>query len=170
IPRRIDPSETITLNVAFIEGGSKLGTVPGEVTIQGGVRALSKESMSFMMDRIKDTVDGVSKILDLKNKVFLGDVYPPVINDKDLDVLVTDTAASLIGKENVIVQTKCPMTAEDFSHFSDRIPAYYLKIGVANDEKGIRFPLHNDLFDVDERCIETGVSVIAAAALSFLAD
>jgi amidohydrolase len=168
IPRRTDPSEPIALNVSFIEGGSKLGIVPGQATMQGSVRALSKETMAFMMDRIRDAVNGVSQILDLKNEVFLDDLYPPVINDKNLDELVTEAASSVIGKENVIFQSKCPMTAEDFSIFSDRIPAYYLKIGVANDEKGIRFPLHNDSFDVDERSIEIGVSVMAASALAFL--
>jgi len=168
IPRRTDPSESIALNVSFIEGGSKFGTIPGRVTMQGSVRALSREIMAYMMDCIKDTVEGVSRILDLKNEVFLDDLYPPVINDAHLDDLVTAAATNLLGRENVIYQAKCPMTAEDFSHFSDRMPAYYLKLGVANDEKGIRFPLHNDSFDVDEKCIETGVSVLAAAALAFL--
>ena len=60
------------------------------------------------------------------------------------------------------------MTAEDFSHFTDRLPGYYLKLGVANDKKGIRFPLHSESFDVDEHCIATGVSVLADAALNYL--
>ncbi len=168
IPRRTDPSESIALNVAYIEGGSKLGIVPGRASIQGSVRALSKETLLYMMDCIRDTVEGVSRILDLKNEIFVDDLYPPVINDARLDAMVTSVAAELLGKENVIYQTKCPMTAEDFSFFSDRLPAYYLKLGVANDEKGIRFPLHNDSFDVDEKCIEIGVRVLAASVLAFL--
>jgi amidohydrolase len=168
IPRRTDPSDMVALNIGFIEGGSKFGTIAGKTVMEGGVRATSKETLEFIMNCVVDTVNGVSRILDLKNEVAIEGIYPPTINDPRLNDIVSAAAASLLGPENVVLQAKCPMTSEDFSHFSDRIPAFYLKLGVSNEEKGIRFPLHSDRFDVDERSIEVGVCVLAASALAFL--
>lgn len=168
IPRRTDPSDMVALNIGFIEGGSKFGTIAGKTVMEGGVRSTSKETLEFIMNCVVDTVDGVSRILDLKNEVTTEGIYPPTINDPRLNDIVSAAAASLLGPENVVLQAICPMTSEDFSHFSDRIPAFYLKLGVSNEEKGIRFPLHSDRFDVDERSIEVGVCVLAASALAFL--
>jgi amidohydrolase len=168
IPRRTDPSDMAALNIGFIEGGSKFGTIAGKTVMEGGVRATSKETLEFIIKCVVDTVDGVSRILDLKNEVAIEGIYPPTINDPRLNDIVSAAAASLLGPENVVLQAKCPMTSEDFSHFSDRIPAFYLKLGVSNEEKGIRFPLHSDRFDVDERSIEVGVCVLAASMLAFL--
>jgi amidohydrolase len=168
IPRRTDPSDMVALNIGFIEGGSKFGTIAGKTVMEGSVRAISKEMLEFIMDRVRDTVEGVSRILDLKNEITIEGIYPPTINDPRLNDIVSAASTHLLGPENVIVQTKCPMTSEDFSHFSDRIPAFYMKLGVFNDSLGIRFPLHSDRFDVDERCIGVGVSVLAASALAYL--
>lgn len=168
IPRMIDPAESVAINIGFIEGGSKLGIIAGRVSMEGTARAASQETLDFILDRLRDTADGVSRILGLENEVTVEGLYPPVVNDARLDGIVTAVSASLLGQENVIPQSRCPMTAEDFSHFSSRMPAYYLKIGTSSDERGIRYPLHNDRFDVDERCIPIGVSVLASAILAFL--
>ena len=168
IPRWTDPSEPVALNIGFIEGGSKFGTLAGKTVMEGSVRAVSKDTLEFITDRIRDTAEGVSRILDLKNEVSIEGVYPPTVNDPSLNDIVTAVAEHLLGPENAVVQAKCPMTSEDFSHFSDRIPAFYLKLGVSNEEKGIRFPLHSDRFDVDERSIAIGVSMLAATAVAFL--
>ena len=170
ISRRTDPSIPFALNVGYIEGGSPLGIIAGLASLSGTVRTLSKESMEFVTDLIKNTVDGVSQVLDLKNEVILDDFFPPVINDSHLNEIVSFAASQILGSENVIVQEKCPMTAEDFAHFTDKLPGYYLKVGVANDSKGIRFPLHSEFFDVDERAIAVGVSVLAAAAMTYLVE
>ncbi|MCE5250564.1 M20 family metallopeptidase [bacterium] len=168
--RRTDPAESYALIINNIEGGNIQSVIGGKISLTGTVRTLSKESMEYINGLMKDAVDGIARILDLKGELIIDDFYPPVVNDQYLDTIISDAAASVLGPENVIVQKKCPMTAEDFSHFTDRVPGHYLKLGVANDEKGIRFPLHNDRFDVDERSIAVGVSVLASAALSFLSQ
>ena len=168
--RRADPSDTIALTINEIHGGCVQSVVGGPVRMSGTVRTVSKELMDYIMGLIDDTVEGVARILDLKRKFTIDSYYPPVINDTYIDNIVTASATRILGAENVIPQPECPMTAEDFSHFTDRVPGHYLKLGVANDEKGIRFPLHNERFDVDERCIAVGVSVLAGTAIAFLGD
>ncbi len=170
IPRMIDPTEMVAIGIGFIEGGSKLGTIAKETVMEGSIRATSKQTLDFVMDRIRDTVGGVSRILDLTNEVTVEGVYPPVVNDAALNDTVTAAAAELLGADKVIPQPKCPGTSEDFSIFGEHVPVFYLKLGISNDTKGIRFPLHSDCFEVDERSIAVGVSVLAASALAFLGE
>ena len=166
--RRIDPSDSIALTISKIEGGNVQAVVGGEARLTGTVRALSKEMMDYVMGLVGDTVAGVSKILDVNGELVIDDYYPPVFNDPHIDEIVTSVSSHILGPENVISQGKCPMTAEDFSHFTDRLPGYYMKLGVGNDKMGIRFPLHNERFNVDEWCIGVGVKTIASTALAYL--
>lgn len=167
IPRMIDPAESVALSIGFIEGGSKLGIIANRTVMEGSVRALSQEMLDFVLDRIRDCAAGVAQTLGLESEVSVEGMYSPVVNDPGLDRLITRVAGELLGPENAVPQRKCPMTSEDFSHFSTRIPAYYLKVGTSSGES-TRFPLHSDHFDVDERCLGIGAGVLAAAALAFL--
>lgn len=169
IPRMVDPSEAVAMNIGFIEGGSKLGIIANRAAMEGTIRALSPEMLMFVFDRIRDAAEGVAKTLGLEYELTEEGIYPPVINDARLHGLVSTVAGELLGPDAVVPQAKCPMTAEDFSHFSSRIPGYYLKVGTANGPE-TQFPLHNDRFDVDERCLAVGAGVLAASALSFLAE
>jgi amidohydrolase len=167
IPRMIDPAETVALSIGFIEGGSKLGIIANRVVMEGSVRALSREMLDFVRDRIKDAADGVSRTLGLENEVSIEGLYPPTINDAALNDIITAVSTELLGAENVIPQLKCPMTSEDFSLFSTRVPAYYLKVGTSGGEN-TRYPLHSDHFDVEEQSMAVGASVLAASAVAFL--
>ncbi len=166
--RRIDPADSIALTINKIEGGNVQSIVGGEVRLTGTIRTLTKGMMDYVMGLIQDTVDGVVKILDVDGELIIDAYYPPVVNDPLIDGIVNAAATHILDAGKVIPQDRCPMTAEDFSHFTDRLPGHYLKLGVANDEMGIRFSLHNERFDVDERCIATGVKVIAATVLTYL--
>jgi amidohydrolase len=167
IPRMIDPAESVALSIGFIEGGSKLGIIANRAVMEGSVRALSREMLDFVRDRLKDAADGVSRTLGLENEVSIEGLYPPVINDAALNDMVTAVSAELLGSGNVIPQLKCPMTSEDFSLFSTRVPAYYLKVGTSGGEN-TRYPLHSDHFDVEEQSMAVGASVLAASAIAFL--
>lgn len=168
IPRMIDPAESVAIGIGFIEGGSKLGIIANRTVMEGSVRALSGEMLEFAADRIRDAADGVSRTLGLENEVSIQGVYQPTINDAHLNDVVSAVSGHILGSDKVIPQLKCPMTSEDFSHFSSRMPAYYLKVGTSNADPSTRFPLHSDYFTVDERCITVGVSVLSSVILTLL--
>ncbi len=168
IPRMIDPMESIAISIGYIEGGSKLGIIANRAMMEGSVRALSREMLEFAADRIRDAADGVSRTLGLENEVSIQGVYPPVLNDARLNDLISDVSAHILGPEKIVPQQKCPMTSEDFSHLCVGIPSYYLKIGSSNEAKETQFPLHSDYFNVDERCLTVGVTVLASTILAFL--
>jgi hippurate hydrolase len=60
------------------------------------------------------------------------------------------------------------MTAEDFAYFAREIPSCLFRLGIANEEKGIRSNLHTATFDVDEKSLETGMGLLAWMAVGIL--
>ena len=77
-----------------------------------------------------------------------------------------DLSEAILGREHVVRLGKPPMTADDFALYADCGPTLYLKLGVASE--GATASLHSGGFDVDERCIGTGIAVLAALARDVL--
>lgn len=91
---------------------------------------------------------------------------PPVCNDEAMlahDVYVLARMGCQVKK-----LTDCPMTAEDFSVLSHRVPSVFLKLGTRNRDVKTHYPLHNGHFCVDESCLAVGVEAAAAILLDDL--
>ncbi len=57
------------------------------------------------------------------------------------------------------------MGAEDFSFYSQQVPAAFVRLGSRGDRIG-HFALHNSHFDIDERVLSVGVTVMTNVALN----
>jgi hippurate hydrolase len=60
------------------------------------------------------------------------------------------------------------MTAEDFAYYSQIVPGCFYRLGTSNKTKGITSNLHTPDFNVDERCIEIGMGLMAWIAINEL--
>jgi len=60
------------------------------------------------------------------------------------------------------------MTAEDFSYYSQIIPACFFRLGTGNIQQGITAPIHTSTFDVDENCLKVGAGLMAWLAANAL--
>jgi metal-dependent amidase/aminoacylase/carboxypeptidase family protein len=73
------------------------------------------------------------------------------------------------GNKNLIhLEAAFPFNCEDFAYYSQRIPGAMFWLGAANPDKGKFAMLHTADFDVDERCITTGVTAMAAQIFEIL--
>ena len=75
-----------------------------------------------------------------------------------------DIARKYMGPENVVLLPK-RMTAEDFSYYSQMMPACFYRLGTGNEKKGITSPVHTPTFDIDEEALRTGVGLMAYLAV-----
>ncbi|MDD7312726.1 MAG: amidohydrolase, partial [Clostridia bacterium] len=79
-------------------------------------------------------------------------------------------AEELLGKEHVLMKQFPSLGGEDFSYFIDgskKGGAFY-HLGCGNSEQGVTAALHNQQFDVDERCIPLGIRLQMAFVLDLL--
>ena len=93
---------------------------------------------------------------------------PSVVNDAALDELLRETAADVIGGENVVRLENPMMGGEDFALFAEEAPGVLFRLGTGNKKKGIDASLHNSLFDVDEESILIGTKIMSWFAARFL--
>jgi len=168
IPRNVSPQETAAINFGTIQGGESRAILADQVEALGTLRTTNEETRTFLKKRIEDVAAGMARAYDVKITLDWTLGMPPVINDAGLAELTADVARQVLGPDSVVPMTSCPMTAEDFALFAERVPALYLKLGVADRETGKCFPLHHHEFDVDESAIAVGVKLLSAAMCEFL--
>lgn len=89
------------------------------------------------------------------------------MNDASVD-LVRANIVRLVGEERLVIRPHPNMGVEDFAYYVSRVPGAFFSLGVRNEQAGIVYPVHNELFDADEDCLPLGAAVQALNALSVL--
>jgi metal-dependent amidase/aminoacylase/carboxypeptidase family protein len=87
--------------------------------------------------------------------------YPFLENNPELTEKAKAKAIRVLGQENV-VDLPIRLTAEDFSYFSQKTKATFIRIGVKNEAKNIVHPVHNPKFDIDEESMRIGIQTLLA--------
>jgi metal-dependent amidase/aminoacylase/carboxypeptidase family protein len=95
--------------------------------------------------------------------------YPYLENNPVLTRRIRKAAEEYVGKENV-EDIDITLGAEDFSYYSQVIPASFYRLGTSNASKGITSYVHTPTFDVDEDALKISSGLMAWMALSQLAD
>ncbi len=90
---------------------------------------------------------------------------PPLVNDEDLIAIAREAALKLVDR-SAIIDLNQQMGAEDFSFYCEAVPSCFIILGceIAGDKRA----LHTPRFDVDEKCLALGASLLAQSALEFL--
>jgi metal-dependent amidase/aminoacylase/carboxypeptidase family protein len=71
------------------------------------------------------------------------------------------------GKENV-VEVEPIMGGEDFSHYTQQIPGFFLALGVRDPSANHVAHLHTPQFVLDEAALPVGVRLMASLAIDYL--
>lgn len=76
----------------------------------------------------------------------------------------------MLGVGNVR-DTKPVMGSEDFSFFSEVVPAaYYYFIGMMNESKVPVYPAHSPYFTINEEVLPYGAALHASLAMNYLSE
>lgn len=166
ISRSVAPLEAGVVSVTkFTAGGEALNVIPDTVEIGGSVRTLSSDVRELVKNRIIDVAEGIAKANGAEVEVSYTYGYGSVINDKE----VTDQVVSVFEEhlsENKLEWVDPILGGEDFSAFSDELPACFVIIGAGNVEKGITHPHHHPKFDIDESALKDGLKFHVFTALT----
>jgi amidohydrolase len=164
--REIPDIPTVLAFGKFIANGAT-NVIPDEVKIEGTFRTMDENwrkeahlKMITMAERIAEEMGGTC-IFDVMHG------YPYLKNHPELTDKAKSAAEEYLGRENVEI-LPMRMTAEDFSFYSQLVPACFYRIGTANKEKGITSGVHTSTFDIDEKAIEIGMGLMAWLAINEL--
>ncbi|XP_065855170.1 IAA-amino acid hydrolase ILR1 isoform X2 [Euphorbia lathyris] len=166
VSRELNPLEAGVVTVAFIEGGVAMNVIPELVRFGGTFRSLTNEGLLHIKERIKQAiVHRCTATVDFE--AAMARTYPVTINDDALYNHGKKIGEKLVGHGKVQLEP-VTMGAEDFSFYSERIPATAFWLGIKNETLRSDKALHSPFFAVDETALPIGAAFHAAVAMSYL--
>ena len=166
ISRSIDPMTPCALSVCTFNAGSFMNVIPNSAHITGTARSFDKETRKALSSRLKLIAESISESMGGKCDFKFRELYPPVINDPDMNILIEKAAEKLSVRSVRISQAS--MAGDDFSYFGEIVPSVYFKLGIANEDETLNHPLHHSKFTVNENAIPIGTALLAQSAIDYL--
>jgi amidohydrolase len=167
VSRNANPTMPSVLSIGKIMGNGATNIIPDEVKMDGTLRTFDEVWRADAKVKIRKIAESIAEGMGGTCEVLIMDGYPFLNNEEQLTNKCIENAKEYIGAENV-VPLDLRMTAEDFSYYSQVVPACFYRLGTGNIEKGIVSPIHTPTFDVDEKCLEIGAGLMAWLAINEL--
>lgn len=167
ISRNASPKQPTVLSFGNIIGKGATNIIPNEVNIAGTFRAMNEEWRAKGLERIRKMAESIAEGMGGRCEVEISKGYPYLENNPALTRRIRQAAEQYVGKENV-VDLDITLGAEDFSYYSQVIPASFYRLGTSNPAKGITSYVHTPTFDIDEDALRIGPGLMAWMAIQEL--
>ncbi len=162
VSRNVRPLDTAVLSVTQIHAGDAYNVIPEQAFMRGTVRAFSSETMMLIERNTERIASGVAAGFGAAAELDFRLIFPPLVNDAGETEFIADTAAELVGEDNVNRNGNLVMASEDFSYMLDRRPGAYIQIG--NGDGGGGCEVHNPGYDFNDAALPLGASLFARLA------
>jgi amidohydrolase len=167
ISRNASPKQPTVQTFGKITAEGATNIIPDEVNIAGTFRAMNEEWRASGLKKIQKMAESIAEGMGGKCVVDISHGYPYLENNPELTRHIRQAAEEFVGKENV-VDIDITLGAEDFSYYSQVIPASFYRIGTRNEAKGITSYVHTPTFDIDEDALKISTGLMAWMAVTEL--
>lgn len=169
ISKKISPLEPCVVQICKIQAGNYNAIIPDEAELAGTVRTLSKTNREKVKSLMEKIVKNISKIYDVRYDLYYRGKTFPVMNKTEYVDKVKESVKNIFT-DGFVKDENFKIGGDDFCFFSENIPATFLIVGSANEDKSTQFPLHNPRFNVDEKVILKGAEAFSRIAIDYLND
>lgn len=169
ISRNASPKQPTVLTFGKIIAEGATNIIPNEVNIAGTFRALNEQWRAAGLEKIKKMAESIAEGMGGRCEVEISHGYPYLENNPEVTRRIRSAAAEYVGEEN-IETLDISLGAEDFSYYSQEIPASFYRLGTKNEAKGITSYVHTPTFDIDEDALGLSCGLMAWLALKELED
>jgi len=167
VSRKANPTIPSVLSFGKVIANGATNVIPDEVLMEGTFRTLDETWRSIAHTEMKKIAEMIAESMGGKCEFEIRKGYPFLKNDIELTARAKKYAEEFLGKENV-VDLDIWMAAEDFSYFTQELPACFYRLGTRNEARGIISSVHTPTFDIDEHALEIGAGLMAWIAVSEL--
>ena len=167
--RMTDTRIPFVITVSTIHGGTAFNIIPEEVKMVGTIRTHDQAIRKRVHALMRQVIKGVCLSNGTNFELNLHSGAPVTYNEPRLTQWSVGVIKGLIGEEKVF-EAPPSMGSEDFSIYSQEIPAFFYFLGVSNDQPEYQFPVHNPYFCADEGSIPLGVESMVNLVIEFLAS
>lgn len=144
--------------------GGATNIIPNKVQIEGTFRTVDEKWRAEAKVWIEKIAFNTAESYGAKVEVNIMNGYPFLKNDVPFTSSLEDNAKEYLG-DNHVEELDTWMAAEDFSYYSQLVPACFYRLGTRNESKGIVNAVHTNSFDIDEDAIENGAGLLAYLAI-----
>lgn len=165
VSRRSKPIVPSVLSIGKVIANGATNVIPDEVYMEGTFRTLDEDWRNEAHALISDLCHNVCLSMGGRAEVRIERGYPHLINDEALTAKAMELAKQYLGEENVM-EIDIWMAAEDFSYYSQTMPACFYRLGTRNEARGIVSSVHTPTFDIDEYALIPGMGLMAWMAVA----
>lgn len=170
VSRSSNPTTPSVLTFGKINStGGATNVIPNEVKLMGTFRTMDETWRAIAKQKMKKIAEGIAESMGGHCEFTIVDGYPFLINDEALTNNTKNWAIDFLGADNV-VDLPIRMTAEDFSYYSQKMPACFYRLGTGNVARGITSPVHTNTFDIDESALELSIGLMSWLAIQELGN
>jgi amidohydrolase len=169
VSRNASPIIPTVLSFGKVIANGATNVIPNEVYMEGTFRTLDEKWRAEAHVKMKQMAEMIAESMGGKCEFEIRKGYPFLKNDIELTARSKKYAQEYLGNENV-VDLDIWMAAEDFSYFTQELPACFYRLGTRNEERGITSSVHTPTFDIDESALEIGAGLMAWIAVNELAN
>ena len=162
VARNVRPQDTAVVSVTQIHGGDAYNVIPEQAFIRGTARAFAPETLALIEQNMRRIASGVAGGFGATAEVDFRILFPPLVNDAAEAEFIAETAAELVGEDNVNRNGNLVMASEDFSYMLNRRPGAYIQIGNGDGTGGCE--VHNPGYDFNDEALPFGASLFAKLA------
>jgi len=159
VSRSVRPVDTAVLSVTQIHAGEAYNVIPETAAMRGTVRAFSKDTMELIRGKMERIAGGIAQAMGATATLDFRTIFLPLVNDAAATDFIADTAAEIVGADNVNRDGTLTMASEDFSFMLERCPGAYIQIGNGDRPGGCE--VHNPGYDFNDEVLPLGASLFA---------
>lgn len=161
------PTIPTVLSFGKVIANGATNVIPDEVKLEGTLRTMNEEWRGIYHEKIEAICEKVTAAHGATCEIDIKKGYPFLVNDEAATESSRLAAQSYLGDGNV-EELDLRMTAEDFAYFSQHSPACFYRLGVGNQQEGIKHSVHHPQFNIDEKALEIGMGLMSFIAVEQL--
>ncbi len=165
VSRTTDPLSCAVVTVAEVKAGTTYNIIPQTATLKGTIRALDEDVRQMAHDRLRTIAEKAAEAFGARAEVTSRFGYPITYNHAN----ACEYAARIVdGIDGLSEKSMLPvMGGEDFSFYSEQIPAMFLALGVRPPGCDTYPNLHQSDYDFSDGAIPTGIRMYVEIARQF---
>lgn len=167
VARKVSPLEPAVISIGSVQGGSASNVIPSEISIKGTIRSYHPDVRNLLHTELEKAFS-VVQALEGEYKLKITGEDPALNNDPVVNQLIKDTIKAIYPNFNVL-EMPFGLGGEDFAHMTQIVPGAMFFLG-SNFSDGKNRDLHTPYFDIDERVLPVGVTILIEAARRFLSS
>jgi amidohydrolase len=160
--QKLDEFKNVPIVLAFgkIQGLGATNVIPESVKIEGTFRTMNENWRSTAHKEIINSAKEIENKWNANIEIQIIKGYPFLVNHIETTEKIKTIAENYLGKKNVS-ELPLRMTAEDFAYITQQVESCFFRLGTGNKSKNIISGVHTPTFDIDEKSLEIGMTILA---------